>query len=79
MDMGMVALPDNWSMDYKTGDPLRYGYHSCRTDLADLKYLKNDIEDIDRDANKIAWLKMIANRFRRQLVSQPILTLEPDL
>ena len=62
MDLSLHAidLPRNWPSDGETGEPLRYAYHACRTDLADLKYSKNDIEYIDRDANNIVCLQEIA-------------------
>ena len=62
MDMSLhqIDLPRNWPSGDETGAPLRYVYHSCRTELKDLKHTKHKIEDIDRGAKNIAWLRQIA-------------------
>ena len=62
MDLSLhgINIPRNWPTEVGTDVPLRYVWHSFRTDLRDLLYTKHELEDLDRVNQQTRWLKGIA-------------------
>ena len=63
MDMDVpsheINIPTNWPTVVGTDEPLRYAYRTMRPDLRELLYKHHEFMDIDRETNRIRWLKGI--------------------